>query len=228
MPSEGEVFQMNIPFLEAPREVTFDWHIAQATKWVEFDAGRELDSVLLYAAVELRAAIERYIFELLYLLKEGKLSGDEETRCRSITGIFASMKETDPFYRKTIEFTKLVISITPDLPEITVVDTAYLNRKWQDLSEYCHMQFRPEETFRSQGRKFQKQGFALLREVLQKFHEWKVESNCAVLARSSLPNEVRDVYDKFIREEIDVSQAKKMLVLMEPVLRARLGRSHQN
>lgn len=44
---------MNIPFLEAPREVTFDWHIVQATKWVEFDAGRELDSVLLYAAVEL-------------------------------------------------------------------------------------------------------------------------------------------------------------------------------
>ena len=38
---------MNIPFLEAPREVTFDWHIAQATKWVEFDAGRELDSVLV-------------------------------------------------------------------------------------------------------------------------------------------------------------------------------------
>jgi hypothetical protein len=149
---EGEVFAMNIPFLEAPREVTFDWHIVQATKWLEFDAGRELDSVLLYAAVELRAAIERYIFELLYLLKEGELSGDEEKRCRSITGIFALMKETDSFYRKTIEFTKLVISITPGLPEITVVDTAYLKRKWQDLSEYCHMQFRPEETFRSQGK----------------------------------------------------------------------------
>jgi hypothetical protein len=218
---------MNISFLEAPREVTFDWHVVQATKWVELDAGRELDSILVYAAVELRAAIERYIFEFLYLLKEGKLSGDEETRCRSITGIFALMKETDPFYRKTIEFTKLVISITPGLPEITVVDTAYLNRKWHDLSEYCHMQFRPEETFGSEGRKFQTQGFALLREVLQKFHEWKVESNCAILARSSLPDEVRDTYDKFIREEIDASQAKRMLVLMEPVLRARMRQSHQ-
>ena len=181
---------MNIPFLEAPREVTFDWHIVQATKWVEFDCGRELDSVLVYAAVELRAAIERYVFELLHFLKEGKFSGDEETRCRSIADIFALMKETDAFYRKTIDFTKLAISITPGLPDITIVDTAYLNRKWQDLSEYCHMQFRPEETFSSQGRKFQKQGFALLRGVLQKFHEWKVESNCAILARSSLPEEV--------------------------------------
>ncbi len=214
---------MTILFLEAPREVTFDWHIVQAKKLLEFDGGRGLDSVLVYAAVELRAAIERYIFELLYLLKEGKLSGDEEKRCRSITGIFALMKEADPVYRKTIEFTKLVVSLTPGLPEITVVDAAYLNRKWQDLSEYCHMQFRPEETFGSQSRKFQKQGFALIREILHKFHEWKVESNCAVLARSSLPEEVRNVYDKFIREDIDAGQAKRMLVLMEPVLRARLG-----
>ncbi len=211
---------MNIPFLEAASEVTFDWHIVQVTNWIEFDAGRELDTVLVYAAVELRAAIERYIFEFLYLLKEGKLSADEEKRCRSITGIFALMKETDPFYRKTVEFTKLVISLTPGLPEITVVDTAYLNRKWQDLSEYCHMQFRPEDTFRSQGRKFQKQGFALLREVLQKFHQWKVGSNCAVLARSSLHDKVKDIYDKFIGEEIDASEAKRLLVLMESVLQA--------
>ncbi len=214
---------MTILFLEAPREVTFDWHIVQAKKLLEFDGGRGLDSVLVYAAVELRAAIERYIFELLYLLKEGKLSGDEEKRCRSITGIFALMKEADPVYRKTIEFTKLVVSLTPGLPEITVVDAAYLNRMWQDLSEYCLMQFRPVETFGSQSRKFQKQGFALIREILHKFHEWKVESNCAVLARSSLPEEVRNVYDKFIREDIDAGQAKRMLVLMEPVLRARLG-----
>lgn len=122
---------MNIPFLEAPRGVTFDWHIIQAKKWLEFDGGRELDSILVYAAFELRAAIERYVFELLYLLKEGKLSRDEERRCRSITGMFALMKETDSLYRKTVEFTVLVVSITPGLPEITVVDTAYLNRKWQ-------------------------------------------------------------------------------------------------
>ena len=213
---------MTVSFLEVPREVMFDWHIVQAKKWLEFDGGRELDSVLVYAAVELRAAIERYVFELLYLLKEGKLSEDEEKRCRSITGIFALMKETDPFYRKTIEFTKLVASITPGLPEIAIVDTAYLNRKWQDLSEYCHMQFRPEETFGSQSRKFQKQGFALILEVLQKFHEWKVESNCAVLARSSLPEEVKTVYDKFVREGINTDQAKRMLILAEPALRARL------
>ena len=46
----------------------------------------------------------------------------------------------------------------------------------------------------------------MIREILHKFHEWKVESNCAVLARSSLPEEVRNVYDKFIREDIDAGK----------------------
>ena len=196
--------------------------MSRSRKWLRFDGGRELDSVLVYAAVELRAAIERYVFELLYLLKEESFSADEEKRCRSISGIFALMKETDPFYRKTVEFTKLVAAITPGLPEVTVVDTAYLNRKWGDLSEYCHMQFHPERTFGSLGKEFQKQGFALIREVLQKFHEWRVESNCAILARSSLPEEVRVVYDKFTRSEIDAAQTERMLVLMEPVLRNRM------
>lgn len=214
---------MNISFLESPRNVTFEWHIVQVKDWLDFDNSRELDSVLVYAAVEMRAAIERYILELLLLLKDRKLSDDEVKRCRSITGLFALMKETDPFYRKTIEFTKLMASTIPGGPEITVVDTAYLNRKWQELSEYCHMQLQPAETFMSNNRAFQKRGFALIREVLQKFFEWEHESNCAVVVRSSLPEEAWDVYDKFIREQIDSGQAKRMLTLMEPVLRARMG-----
>jgi hypothetical protein len=104
---------MNISFFETPRKVTFEWHIVQVKNWLEFDKGRELDSVLVYAAVELRAAIERYIFELLLLLKDGKLSEDEVRRCRSITGLFSLMKETDPFYRKTIEFTRLAVAVIP-------------------------------------------------------------------------------------------------------------------
>ena len=35
--------------------------------------------------------------------------------------------------------------------------------------------------------------------------------------------QMKDVYDTFICEEIDAGQAKRMLILMEPVLRARLN-----
>jgi hypothetical protein len=212
---------MDISFIEASRESTFDWHIVQVKKWLQFDGGRKLDSALVYASVELRAAIERYLFELLFLLKEGKLFAEEEKRCRSQKGLFALIQETDPFYRKTFEFTRLVADITPGSPEITIVDTAFLRKGWENLSEYCHMHLDPERAFGSPGREFQKKGFALIGEILQKFHEWERESNCGVLRRSSQPDEVRDVYDKFIRSEIDADQAKRMLILIEPVLISR-------
>jgi len=35
------------------------------------------------------------------------------------------------------------------------------------------------------------------------------------------PEEVKDVYDKFVSGEIDADHAKRRLVIMEPVLRAR-------
>ncbi len=43
------------------RRVTSAWHLQQAKRLLDFDAGRHLDTVLVYAAVELRAAIERYL-----------------------------------------------------------------------------------------------------------------------------------------------------------------------
>jgi hypothetical protein len=36
-----------------------------------------------------------------------------------------------------------------------------------------------------------------------------------------MPEEVEDVYNKFVAEEIDEGQARRMLLIMEPVLRDR-------
>lgn len=214
---------MNLSFLEQPRQVSFDWHIVQVKKWLDYDSERELDSVLVYASIELRIAIERYIFELLCLLKEQELSKEDELKCRSINGLFELMKETDPYYRKTIEFTKIVASLFSSSggPEITVVDTAYLRRKWQELSEYCHKQLYPNKTFGSYNREFQERGFALIREVFEKFHEWKFESVCGVLRRSSMPEEVKSVYDKFVNGHLGSDQVRRILSIMEPVLQTR-------
>jgi hypothetical protein len=211
--------------LEAPRQVTGEWHIVQTKRLLAFDAGRHLDTVLVYAAVELRAAIERTLFELLYLLKEGQISEKEVKRCRSINGITSLMREADPAYRKTLQFTRLVASVTPGVPEIAVIDSAYLNRWWNELSEYCHLQFRPAETFESPGREFQHKGFALVNEVLSKLLEWYVGNAFGFLAPSSLPEETRGIYDKFLAGEIDEGQARTMLVLTEPALRRRLDLS---
>lgn len=212
---------VDITFLEQNREVTFDWHITQALKWLKFDNGRKLDSTLIYACVDLRIAIERYILEFLILLKSGKFTEAEISRCRSINGIFSLMRETDLFYRKTAEFTLLIASITPEIPEITIVDTSYLRRKWEELSEYCHKQLEPSDSYGSNNREWQSKGFQLIDEIISRFREWKIQSNVAILLPDTMDEETRYIYDRFANDEITSSQAKKMLEIIDPIMRRR-------
>lgn len=209
--------------LEEPRQVTSDWHLRQAKRLLEFDAGRELDSVLVYAALELRASIERTLFELLYLVRECEISDAEITRARSVKGLQALLREADASYRKTIEFTRLIVAATPGSPAISPIDTGYLLRKWSALSEYCHLQFEPARSFASPNREFQRRGFGLLHEVLGRFAEWYGSASMGLIQRSSMPAETRAIYDKFVANEVDADAARRMLELAEPVLRQRQG-----
>jgi len=211
--------------LEAPREVTSHWHIQQAIRLLEFDSGRQLDTVLVYAAVELRAAIERTLLELLYVVKELKLTDGEVRRARSRQGVDALLQEADTAYRKTLEFTRLLADVTPGLPPIAAIDTAYLRRRWSDLSELCHAQVEPATTFGSPDRAFQREGFKIVQHVVDHFVNMYRAGNVGLLARSSMPDETRTIYDKFVAGDIDAEQAKRMLSIAEPVLRQRMNLS---
>lgn len=52
--------------------------------------------------------------------------------------------------------------------------------------------------------------------------EWERKGACGIIKKSSMPPEVVNVYEKYINDEIDEDQAKRMLKLMEPILRKRL------
>ena len=135
--------------LDERREVRSDWHVQQARSLLAFDAGRQLDTVLVYAAVELRVAIERRLLEILVLLRGGQLTDADLKRCRSRKGIEALMKETDQSYAKTLEFTRIVSLVDPGIPRTSAVNLTALRRGWEQLSEYCHLQFKPEDSFDS-------------------------------------------------------------------------------
>lgn len=218
-----------INFLEENRQVNFDWHIARVSRFLQYDNNRNLDNILVYAAVDLRIAIERYLLELLVLLRMNGTDGEiftpqEKRRIRSMKGIFALMQETDPFYRKTFRFTQLLCEFTPELPPLSIIDTAYLRRKWEELSNYCHKQLDPADTFTSQDQEFQRNGFALIREVLDRFWNWGQGRATGIISKSSMDEETLGVYNRFINDEIDENQVRISLRIMEPILRQRFSR----
>lgn len=209
--------------LTSPRGVTSAWHLQQAKRLLDFDADRHLDTVLVYAAIELRTAIERYLCELLLLLRSGEVTDEDAHQCRKIGGVFRLIKDADPLYRKTITFTNIIASTHPQLSDIKMVNTSRMQRFWSDLSEFCHKQLDPEQTFKSPGRDFQDKGFALLNEVLSFFSSSAVHGIGMMMLRSSMEPEVQQIYDDFVKDMITENDAKQMLHIAAPVLAKRRG-----
>ena len=207
--------------LTKPRGVTSAWHLQQAKRLLDYDAGRRLDTILVYTAIELRSAIERYLCELLLLLRSGQVTKENEKQCRKIGGVFELIKAEDPLYRKTIAFTNIIASTLPALSKVEMVDTSRMHHFWNELSDFCHKQLDPDQTFGSEHREFQKKGFALLNDVLSYFSSSAVKGVGMIMLRSTMEPEVQRIYDDFAQDKITASDAGGMLRIAAPVLANR-------
>ena len=135
--------------------------------------------------------------------------------------MFALMRESDPVYRKTFAFTKMYLSIVLGVNEIEPTNTAFLTRKWHDLSNYCHKLLKPADSFQSPNREFQKKGFKLICEVIKYFKQ--LEGNLGGYLRPDAMSEVlRSVYERYLNDEIDEQSIKRNLRIMAPGLQQNI------
>ena len=206
---------MNLRFLERQRGVTFEWHYDQVKRWLDFDGGRHLDSVLVYASFELRCAIERYLLELLVLLSDEGFSPELVKGTKRITRNFKKLlARIEPYYGKRVEFTNIVSSLTPGLPKVHQADLSYLMNRWNDLSAYCHKLYEPDESWRSPNSKYQKKGFQLIEDIIDVVDGWFRVGERGILSKESMPPDTADVYSMFIESKIDSGQVRRMLDLL--------------
>jgi len=212
---------MDTSFVEEKRGVTAEWHLRQVVKWLKYDKGRQLDNVLVYASFELRCAIERCIFETLLLLNGDELTPEQQDRCRSKRGMMDLMQESDAQYRKSFEFTKIYFEVVLNSDEVKPINTAFLSRKWGELSNYCHKLLEPDKSFNSPGRKFQKKGFKLINKVLESFSTLEGYLG-GYLQPASMSSNLKSVHNRYINREIDEEGLRRTLDLMAPVLRKQI------
>jgi hypothetical protein len=212
---------VNASFLEKPRDVTAGWHYLQTKAWLEYDNGRNLDNVLVYASFELRMAIERYWFRLLALLAGGKIGPEQEKRCKTKDGLLSEIKKEEPNIRKRIEFSNAALAAYPFIPKHPAVDMKFLIRSWNDLSQYCHKYLRPTSSWDSQNREFQRNGFMELKKVFDYMTSLLYPNVAALLSRDDLAPEIGDLLDKYMADEISLGQVERRLDLMEPILSQR-------
>jgi hypothetical protein len=215
-------------FIARQRQVTCAWHLHQVKSWLRFDRDRHLGNILAYAAYELRCAIERCLFELLVFMKDLKLSKEEEKKCNSWAGLTSLMNEASRSYKeyqKRVVFTNIAVRVMRmPVPPVNPVNIAFLRDSWQKVSIYCHMQLRPEETFND--KEWVERGFAEIAKTLAEF-ERIYKDSFGIGDISSMPPEVRELYQDFVADRVDQRQVEARLRLMEPVLSQRQWLNNQ-
>jgi hypothetical protein len=98
-------------------------------------------------------------------------------------------------------------------------DTSTLHGFWARLSDYCHRQVRPDESWDSD--EWIRDGYNLINDVDVYLNNILVEHFFGAYSETNMPDEVREQKRLFIDEEINEAQLRTRLRIMQPVLEQR-------
>ena len=113
------------------------WFVAQANTLIKLAIEKNSNSLLLYAAVELRMAVEQLLFTIICLVSE-EVDDELLKKCRKKDGLFKTLREIEPNYTMMIRFGKILSESYPYIPEFANWDIKTLKKFHNRLSDFCH------------------------------------------------------------------------------------------
>ena len=159
--------------LKQPRQSSGDYHAAAGMAWRRYGQKDLLHSPLAYSAFEFRLAIERYVFEIYYLVLRDKLvsAGDlpyeDLGKIDSFSSLIKLLHENTGSkltLRRAFVFNRVFARVFTPLPQrLSIPDIGKFHKHWQQLSNYCHRQLEPEITWKSED--WIKKGYNSLNDV---------------------------------------------------------------
>ena len=215
--------------VERKRSTSTDYHLLIARGWRRLGEPVLHHTPLAYSAFELRCAIERTLFEFLWLTQSQKLTEkDFNIANRVSTLVKETLKRQGGLtaLERKLRFARAFaqgIGMPPtDWP--AVVDLKKLEKMWNALSEYCHRQLEPKKTWEAMGDHWVRNGYALLKEVESYLWDCLVSSKLGWIQPDSLPPEMVTAREQYLEGNLDDRSLKIRMKLMEPVLEMRHGR----
>lgn len=208
-------------FLTRRRHVTVEWYLDQAQQLLELAKKMHSATALVYSALEIRNAIERFVIEMSIVAKGGVLTDEQVRVAHRKDGAFQLLENAMSAYRKHIEFTNMILAINGAPFGIALPDIKTFKRLRTSLSQYCHFQLDPaktvdhaEDQWFLKGEHSIKEAIALLSSLLQQ--------PIGAINRESMPKEAQSLFDKYLSDEIDSKSARIQLKLMQPIFERRL------
>lgn len=210
--------------LTEKRSVTSDWYFDQAEALVEFALQRDSATALVYAALEARNALERFVIEMSLLATGGHLSEVQIRTAQRRDGAFQLLDQAMSNYRRHLQFTNLTLEVGGDPFRVAIPNVGQFRRLRTDLSDYCHFQLDPAVTVNHPQRTWFIVGTTRVQEALAMVRNLRSQIN-GVIQPDSMQAEAREVFQAFVAGEIDTPTARLRLRLMHPVLEERLRRA---
>ncbi len=215
---------MGNELLTGRRGVTSDWYFDQAEALLEFALQHDGATALVYAAVEARNALERFVLEMALLATGGPLSEDQVRTAQRRDGAFQLLEQAVNNYRRHLQFTNLALEVGRDPFRVAIPNIGQFRRLRTDLSDYCHFQLDPAATVNHPDRQWFIEGATRVKATLDLLRNLRSQVN-GIIVPKSMPPEVREVFEAFLAEEIDTPTARTRLRLMHPVLEDRLRKA---
>jgi hypothetical protein len=209
------------------RDLTAGYHLLVARAWRIIGEQDKLHSPLAYSAFEFRCCIERVLVELFVLVRDKKVSRIDERMMNSIGNIRKAIYRIcggkDRFGRIQT-FNRLYSQGEGSPPQLWIaeVDIDQLEKFWSSLSEYCHRQLRPLDTWKSKGDRWQKDGYRLLNEVEQYLWEIMVTSHVGWVQPSTMQPEMLTAFNEFVSGKLSLGALKTRLAIMGPIIKKRI------
>lgn len=208
---------MRFPDIYTGRVQHAGWSVIQAATLIDEAKNRRSGSLLIYAGLELRLAIEQIIFTIIVVAK-GK--ADESTRraCQRPGGLLRVLQEIAPQYNLKCKFTGVLTAFYPEIPQGAEWDVKILLSQYAALSELCH----PNRAIRGMGAQLEpwNQRLALVEEIYV-FLAAGMKKDTAVLSFKGATPTALALWRKYAKGKISLVEVRRRFALTKTPLVSR-------
>ena len=202
------------------RMVAADYHFWLGREWLNVGHPNHLHTPLVYAAFEFRSSIERVAFELLLLIKYGRLTKTDFEHTKGfgdLVGYIGQLEGRQPVLKKKLRFAQIICELSGQPFSPAIISISELRHQWEVCSGFCHKQLSPKNTW--EDPQFAENGYNQIAEVNSFLDNILVKHRLVWIYQ--LQPEVQVLQQKFITRLITERQLVGQLKLAQPVLAQR-------
>jgi hypothetical protein len=196
------------------RDQDSGWNVVQAATLLREARSRNCPSLIHYAGLEMRMAIEQILFTIISLAM-GKIDLKTLTECRTIDGLNRVRGKVAPDYDKWCLFATAISDVFPNVPSPAVWNMGVLIKHVSKLNELCHspliiqgMKEAPEEWNKR---------IKILENIYEHLATTMRRPTCSLRFENATPFG-KDLWEKFRHGEIDLETVKLRMRIMKPAV----------